>query len=240
MNEEHESYPSHAEKQIAKPVRTFETLLKLYEEGHRNFSGSDLRGATIDFVDSNIEIIDFRDIILQGSNLKAIRLRQYSSNLKVDLAGSNLSECNLQGANLSKCRLDQCNFTDSDFRGVDLSDSSCRGSDFIRTRFNGLCYTSIDFSASDFSGADLRSTGISGTFSYVNFCDANFQKASFTHFRSHGADFSNANLLEIEFPTPTTVSFEYSYYNCQTKFSDDFDPISRKMELITNDSSEND
>jgi uncharacterized protein YjbI with pentapeptide repeats len=133
-----------------------ETLLKLYAEGHRNFSGSDLRGATVDIIDNEIKNLNLQDIILRGSN----------------------------------------------------------------------------FTASDFTEADFRLTQLSGNFSYSNFCDTNFQKASFTNFVARGADFSNANLQDIEFPTNKAVDFSYSYYNPQTKFSSDFDPISRKMELI--------
>jgi uncharacterized protein YjbI with pentapeptide repeats len=211
MNEEHESYISLPEKQVAKPVRTFEALLKLYTEGHRNFSGSDLREATVDFVDSKIEIIDFRDIILQGSNLKAVQLHQYSSDPEIDLTGSDLSDCNLQGADLSKCKLDQCNFTNSDLRKVNLFGSSCRGSDFIRAKLSNLSHSNTDFTASDFTEADLRSTQVSGKFSYVNFHSANFHKSSFAYFHAESADFSDANLQDIKFPTPTTVSFAYSY-----------------------------
>jgi uncharacterized protein YjbI with pentapeptide repeats len=232
MTAKHPPNISDPDEQIAKPVRTFEALLQLYDEGHRNFSGSDLRGATVDFVDSKIKVIEFRNIILHGSNLKAIKLLRSHRTLKVDLAGTDFRECNLQGADLSYCRLEQCNFTNSDLRRANLSDSSCRGSDFIQAKLSHLSYGGTDFTASDFTKADLRAANISGRFSHVNFHGANFYKASLTYFNADGADFSNADLTSIVFPTPTTVSFEYSYYNKQTKFSDDFDPISRKMELI--------
>jgi uncharacterized protein YjbI with pentapeptide repeats len=234
MTAAHPPNISDSEEQVAKPVRTFEALLKLYAEGHRNFSGSDLRGATVDVVDSEIKFIDFKEIILRGSNLKAIRL-SHSYGSKVDLAGADMSECDLQGSNLSNCRLDQCNFTNSDLRRANFSGASCRGSDFIQAKLSHLPYSGTDFTASDFTKTDLRAAYISGRFSQVNFYGANFHKASLTHFNADGADFSNADLTSIVFPTPTTVSFEYSYYNKQTKFSDDFDPISRKMELIEDD-----
>jgi hypothetical protein len=41
-------------------------------------------------------------------------------------------------------------------------------------------------------------------------------------------------LQNVEVPTPTTVNFQYSYYNDQTKLGD-VDPIARGMELIKND-----
>lgn len=233
MIEEQSDNLSLPAQQIAKPVRTLESLLKLYTEGHRNFSGSDLRGATVDIIDPEIQVLNLQDIILRGSNLKAIQLYHYRIT-KVDLTGSDLSECNLQGANLSRCILNQCNFTRSDLRNVNFSNSSCRGSDFMKTKIYGTG-SSCDFTSSDFTEADLRKSGMSGNFAYANFWGANFQQASFAYFHAQGSDFSNANLREILFPTPTTVNFEYSYYNHQTKFSEDFDPISRKMELIENE-----
>ncbi len=241
MTAEHSPNISNPDEQVAKPVRTFEALLKLYAEGHRNFSGSDLRGTTVDIIDSEIEFLDLKNIILTGSSLKAAQFCRSSRSIGVDLAGADFSECNLQGANLSRCRLDQCNFKNSDLRRIKLSDSSCRGSDFIRVKFSDLNekakfsnFSGADFTAADFTEADLRSIYVSGQFSYVNFRGADFQKSSFAHFHAEGADFSDTNLQNIEFPTPTTVSFEYSYYSHQTKFSDDFDPIIRKMELIEN------
>ncbi len=234
MTEEQTSDLFIPEQQIAKPVRTLEALLKLYAEGCRNFSGSDLRGATVDIIDEEIKVLDLRGVILRGSNLKAIRLRRSSHALKVDLAGSDLSKCNLQGADLSNCRLDQCDFTHADLRSTILSNSSCRGSDFIKVK---LSHTEIntDFTAADFTGSDLRRSRLSGYFDHASFCNVNFQKASFANFGARGADFSGANLQGVEFPTPTTVNFEYAYYDRYTKFSENFDPISRKMELIDNE-----
>jgi uncharacterized protein YjbI with pentapeptide repeats len=233
MIEEQKSDIFLPEQQPAKPVRTLETLLKLYDEGHRNFSGSDLRGATVDIIDNEIENLNLQDIILHRSNLKAIKFRHGYSALKVNLTGSDLRECNLQGADLSSCILDQCNFTDSDLRNATLSWHSCRGSDFMRAKFiNVLTGSGTDFTASDFTEADFRSTQLSGNFSYSNFCGTNFQKASFTYFVARGADFSSANLQDVEFPTNKAVDFSYSYYNAQTKFSSNFDPLERKMELI--------
>lgn len=234
MTESQKVDSSFSEQQIAKPVRTLEALLKLYAEGHRNFSGSDLRGVTVDIIDPEINFLSLQDIILRGSNLKSVQFYHHLIT-KVDFTGSDFSECNLQGANLSRCILNQCNFTNSDLRNVNFNNSSCRGSDFIKTKIYGIG-GNCDFTSSDFTGADLRKSGISGNFSYANFSGANFQQASFAYFHAQGSDFSNANLQEILFPTPTTVSFEYSYYDRQTKFSENFDPISRKMELVENDS----
>lgn len=239
MTEEQKSDIFIPAQQLAKPVRTLEALLKLYAEGHRNFSGSDLRGATVDIIDDEIENLNLQDIILRGSNLKAINLSR-SRTLEVNLTGSDLSECNLQGAILYNNILDQCNFNYSDLRNVNLSCKSCRGSDFFKAKFSNIsigCNT--DFTASDFTEADFRLTKLSGNFSYSKFCSSDFQEASFTNFAANGADFSNANLQNVKFPTPTTVSFQYAYYNSQTKLGD-VDSVGRGMELIENDITSND
>jgi uncharacterized protein YjbI with pentapeptide repeats len=232
MIEEQQHIISLPEHQIAKPVRTLEALLKLYAEGHRNFSGSDLRGATVDILNNEIENLDLQDIIIRSSNLKAIKFSHQYSALKVNLTGADLSECNLQGADLSSCVLDQCNFTQSDLRNVNLSCQSCRGSDFVKVKFlNVSTGSGTDFTASDFTGSDFRSTKLSGKFSYSKFYGVDFQKASFTNFEANGADFSDANLQDVDLAAKW-VNFYYSYYNNQTKFSSDFDPISRGMEII--------
>ncbi|NMF58982.1 pentapeptide repeat-containing protein [Pseudanabaena yagii] len=114
------------EAQPAKPVRTLEALLELYQQGHRNFSGSDLRGVTVDIVDKETKYLDLRGVILTGSNLTAIVFSKSTSTFKVDLTGSIFKDCNLRLANLSYCRLDQCNFNNTDLSGANLSNSSFR------------------------------------------------------------------------------------------------------------------
>lgn len=227
------------EQQIAKPVRTLEALLKLYVEGHRNFSGSDLRGVTVDIIDPEINFLSLQDIILSGSNLKAINLYR-STYLKVDLTGANLSRCNLQGSNLYTCILNQCNFADSDLRKANLSNASCRGSDFINAKLTSILINhNSDFTASDFTEANFKLSYLSGKFSYSKFCNTNFLKASFCDFQVQSADFSGADLEDVEFSTSKAANFQYSYYNCQTKLGN-IDPISMGMELIKDDISAGD
>jgi len=237
MTEENTPSSEISEQQPAKPVRTLEALLRLYAEGHRNFSGSDLRGVTVDNIDKEIKYLDLREIIFKGSNLKAVVLNR--SYLKVDLTGSDLSDCNLQGVNLSHCRLDQCNFRNSDLRKSNLDHYSCRGSDFIQTKLQNIVfYAGADFTASNLTGSDFRGSSVAGNFSHVNFCGSNFQRAIFHHFSSEGADFSDSDLRSLNLET--CVSFKYSYYNNKTKFSENFDPIGMGMELLTDEKDEPD
>ncbi|QIR37729.1 pentapeptide repeat-containing protein [Tolypothrix sp. PCC 7910] len=226
-----------SQQQPAQPVRTLEVLLKLYAQGHRNFSGSDLRGVTVNILEKEIKYLDLREIILKESNLTAIVFYK-SSECKVDLTGADLSNCNLQGADLSCCRLDQCNFNNSDLRRANLSRSSCRGSDFIQANLQNFIVSDsyfTDFTASNFAGTNFSSSYITGQFSHANFSGCNFYKATLKSFYSQGADFSNADLRDIQLPAPTTVDLRYSYYNHQTKFSKNIDPIAMGMELIENE-----
>jgi uncharacterized protein YjbI with pentapeptide repeats len=229
-----------SEQQPARPVRTLEALLRLYAEGHRNFSASDLRGVTVNIIDKEIKYLDLREIILKGSNLTAIILAR-SLDIKVDLTGSDLSNCNLQGADLSKSRLEQCNFSNSDLRGANLESSSCRGSDFIQAKLQNISldfYGCADFTASNFTEANFRSSSLTGRWKQANFRGTNFHKATLKNFYSEGADFSDADLRDIVLST--SVSIRYSYYNHKTKFSKNFDPIAMGMELIEDESDSED
>ncbi|MEH2162623.1 MAG: pentapeptide repeat-containing protein [Nostoc sp.] len=234
MTEEPTSNLTLVEQQLAQPVRTLKALLRHYAEGYRNFSGSDLRGVTMNIIDKEIKYLDLSEIILKESNLQAINCSR--SELKVNLTGVDFSNCNLKGANLSGCTLDQCNFSNSDLRRANFSQSSCRGSDFIQAILQGIAIGYADFTASNFTGANLRSLELSGTFLHANFRGCNFQKATFRNLNSEGADFSDADLRGLQLPTPTTVTLRYSYYNDKTKFSENFDPIAMGMELLKDES----
>ena len=237
MTEENTLSSEISEQQPAKPVRTLEALIRLYAEGHRNFSGSDLRGVTVDNLDKEIKYLDLREIILKESNLTAIVLNRSDGTLKVDLTGSFISDCNLQGADLRNCKLDQCNLSNVDLRKTNLYISSCRGSDFIRAKIQNTALSG-DFTASNLTGSDFRGSSVAGNFSHVNFCGSNFQRAIFHHFSSEGADFSDSDLRSLKLET--CVSFKYSYYNNKTKFSENFDPIGMGMELLTDEKDETD
>jgi len=231
-----------SEQQPARPVRTLEALLRLYAEGHRNFSGSDLRGVTFNIIDKEIKSLDLREIILKGSNLTAIILSRGQA-LKVDLNGSDLSNCNLQGADLSGCRLDQCNFSNSDLRRANLQRSSCRGSDLIQAKLQNISFHDhnihdTDFTASNFTEASFGSSYLNGRFSQANFRGSNFHKATLKNFHSQGSDFSDADLRDIILST--SVDIRYSYYNHKTKFSKNFDPIAMGMELIEDENDSED
>jgi uncharacterized protein YjbI with pentapeptide repeats len=181
------------ESQPAKPVRTLEALIELYQQGYRNFSGSDLRGVTVDMVDKEIKCLDLKGIILTGSNLTAIVFSKSTSAFKVDLTGSIFKNCNLRLANLYNCRLDQCNFSNADLSGANLSSCSFRGSDFIKTILQNINSQSSDFTASDFAGANFLRSTISGNFTATNFIGANLRSATLSgEFKQ--ADFSGSDL----------------------------------------------
>jgi uncharacterized protein YjbI with pentapeptide repeats len=194
MTEIIDSNQNTPESQPAKPVRTLEVLLELYQQGHRNFSGSDLRGVTVEMVDKEIKYLDLREIILTGSNLTAIIFSKSTSSFKVDLTGANLKDCNLKLANLSFCRLDQCNFSGSDLSGANLSNSSFRGSDFINVNLKNANLQHSDFTASDFTKVDFSGLCVSGTYTAANFTEANFHSASLLGIFNQ-ANFSGCNLI---------------------------------------------
>lgn len=225
------------ESQPAKPVRTLEALLELYQQGHRNFSGSDLRAVTVktlklELLDKGITYVNLREVILTGSNLTAVIFRESSKvDVRVDLTGSNLQNCDLRLADLSQCILNQCNFSNSDLRGVQFYNTSCRGSDFIKANLQKSYSLGFpaDFTASDFASANFSGSTLSGNFKAANFSGANLHSVTFHNFSADGADFSDADLQNISF---TSANLKYCYYNSKTKFSDKFDPVASGMELI--------
>lgn len=224
-------------QQPPQKVRTLEALLKLYAKGHRNFSGSDLRGATVNIIEQEIKFLDLSEIIFCESNLTAIVFNRTPA-LKVNFTGADFSSCYLQGADLSSCRLDQCNFSNSNLTRANLARCSCRGSDFIQARLQNIMMSEYDtdFTASNFTKANLTSSYLSGKFSNANFRECNFRQVTFKNFYSQGSDFSDANLQDIQ--VSSNVDLRYSYYNHQTKFSKNFDPIAMGMELIEDKSDE--
>lgn len=233
MTEITNSIQNTPESQPAKPVRTLEALLEFYQQGHRNFSGSDLRGVTLktlklELLDKEIIYVNLQEVILTGSNLTAVIFRD---KIRVDLTGSNLQNCDLRLADLSQCILNQCNFSNSDLRGVRFSGSSCRGSDFIKANLQKIGYSSLDgdFTASDFRSANFSGSTLSGNFKAANFSGANLHSVTFHGFSADGADFSDADLQNITF---IGANLKYCYYNSKTKFSDKFDPVASGMELI--------
>ena len=205
MTETTNSNQDISESQPAKPVRTLEALLELYQQGHRNFSGSDLRGVTVDMVDKDVKYIDLRGIILTSSNLTAVVFSKSTSTFKVDLTGSIFKDCNLRLANFSYCRLDQCNFNNADLSGANLSSCSCRGSDFIKAIFQNITFQSSDFTASDFTGANFLRSTMYGTFTAANFTGANLRSVTLSgEFKQ--ADFSGADLRLAKFSNIFTAS----------------------------------
>jgi len=217
------------EPQPAKPVRTLEALLDLYNQGHRNFSGSDLRGVTLKTIKievlekPQITFLNLREVILTGSNLTAAIFKEsFPRNIRVDLTGANLQDCNLRLADFSECQLDQCDFSNSDLSGADLTGSSCRGSDFIKAVFQNIKTSRIsDFTASDFTEANFSSSTISfGIFTAANFTRTNLRSVKSlersTSFRA--SNFSGANLHSARLGGDFSQSNFYMAILCDATF----------------------
>ena len=194
------------ESQIAKPVRTLEALLELYKHGHRNFSGSDLRGVTVTGLDPEVKCIDLRGISLAGSNLNTIVFSKSISTFKVDLTGANLKNCNLRLANLTFCKLDQCDLNGADLSGSTLTSCSFRGSDFIKAIVHDTNFQHSDCTASDFREASFLRPTLSGTFTGANFTGANLSSLSLVGM------FKQTNFSDCDLSS-TSLSGEFSQAN---------------------------
>lgn len=90
----------------------------------------------VKYIQNIISRFMFKNAVLEGKDLKGIRLR------KQCLFGKDLSKADMQ-----KCTARKVDFSEADMRGICMKDSDLRSS---------------DFSGADLSGADLRRTDLRG------------------------------------------------------------------------------
>ncbi|MEQ9236939.1 pentapeptide repeat-containing protein [Coleofasciculus sp. E2-BRE-01] len=144
-------------------------LLKRYEAGERDFSGTDLSG--IKLYGSQGREIDLSGADFSNANLENARLSY------VDLSGADFSNANLENARLNHVDLNDANFSDANLRN---------------TRIRGKVHNA-DFSRANLTNAHL-SSGLHGTkFREANLTNADFG-INFTNFGSSRNDLSNTNL----------------------------------------------
>ena len=90
-------------------------LISEYNEGRRDFSNADLRGA--DLREANLREADLRGANLSGATLRAADLRE--ANLRgADLRAADLREANLRGADLREADLSGADLSEADLSGA--------------------------------------------------------------------------------------------------------------------------
>ncbi len=161
-----------------------ERLVKLYQEGRRDFSGI------------NLADVDLSYAYLRGINLSNACLTN------ANLTGINLTSANLTGINLSNAKITSAYLGDSDLRTADLSqanfsysylaESNLTSSYLLQTNLS-YCYLSramlmkvnaieADFTKSNLSKANFIKADLSGSiFNYAYLTRGNLSQANFKH-----------------------------------------------------------
>ncbi|MGB7378282.1 MAG: pentapeptide repeat-containing protein, partial [Rivularia sp. (in: cyanobacteria)] len=88
-----------------------------------------------------------------------------------------------------------------------------------------------DFSSTDFSGADLNGANLIN----ANLIDANLRGAYLRDAKLNNADLNGANLINANLIDANLrgTKLNHSLYSKQTNFPENFNPVNRKMYLIT-------
>jgi uncharacterized protein YjbI with pentapeptide repeats len=161
-----------------------EEFLKRYEEGERNFSGADLRGAKLGHA-------VFQDVDLSNSNLENVDL-SWSELGSVDFSGSNLRNIYLEGAQWYRLRI-----READMSGARLDHTNIENCDLTASTFNSIrafqsCMDECDLANSIFRNADLHEF----SFRKSNLVNSDMSGAVLADLGWYQANFSNVNLSQ--------------------------------------------
>jgi len=124
---------------------TRDELLKKYNEGRRDFSGSDLRNAILSHAylrnailsNANLSGVDFSRADLSNSYLSHAYLRN------AILSNANLSWVNLSDACLSYANFSGANFSGADLSYADLSNANLSGANLSGAKINDVVIKNI-------------------------------------------------------------------------------------------------
>lgn len=159
-----------------------EEFLQRYEEGERNFSGTDLRGAKLGHA-------VFQDVDLSNSNLENVNL-SWSELGSVDLSSSNLRNIYLEGAQWYRLKIREV-----DMSGAQLDHTNIENCDLTASIFNSIhafqsCMNECDLADAIFRDADLHEF----SFRKSNLTNSDMSGAVLADLGWYQANFSNVNL----------------------------------------------
>lgn len=151
-----------------------QTLIKLYQQGKKDFSGINLADADLSYA------------YLRGINLANVCLTN------ANLTGINLTSANLTGANLSNTKIMSAYLGDADFRAADLSEANFCYSYLAEANLTGSYLREANFSYTYLSRSILmKINGVEADFTKSNLSKANLIKADLS-----GAIFNKAYLTK--------------------------------------------
>jgi uncharacterized protein YjbI with pentapeptide repeats len=166
-------------------------LVKLYQEGRRDFSGADLLGA------------DLSEAYLDGADLCGARL------IAADLSGAHLSGANLSEARLNGADLHGADLSEACLRGANLWEANLWGANLVGTDLEGTILTKANLGGTDLSGANLSRAYLTGAdlegallveanLDGVDLRGANLREANLGGVDLSGIDLSEAHLTEAD------------------------------------------
>ena len=202
-------------KQVKRLLRKQEKYRKkirfhnlVVEEGY-------LKQITVDYFIANLFNI-YSSKIFSFSKPYEI-LKEYNKG-KTDFQRSQLIKAPLRNVTLKGIQLDDSDLRDADLQSCNLSFSSLINANLTRVNLNKAVLTEVNFKQ-----ACLRQTYLKESYlEKANFQGANLQKADLRDAYLLKASFIDANLRGAKLPT----EYPYDvYYNSQTSFDDDFNPV---------------
>lgn len=163
-----------------------QTLIKLYEQGRRDFSGI------------NLADVDLSYAYLRGINLANACLTN------ANLVGVNLTSANLTGINLNNAKITSAYLGDADLRTADLSQANFSYSYLAETNLTSSYLLQTNFSHTYLSRAMLMKTNaIESDFTKSNLSKANLIKADLSGAIFSYAYLTKSNLSQANFKLST-------------------------------------
>ena len=159
-----------------------------------------------------------------------------------DLSQVRFSQSSLRGADLREANLRFCRVTDTDVARANLTDVSANHAYFLNVDFREtpslkrvINAKSAKFPGCDFSGLDLSQVDFGGAeFGALldNVPAARFDGTNLTAAFLKHADFS---AVDLSTATLTDAQLQGAYYNGETRFPDDFNPVAAGMRRLPDD-----
>jgi uncharacterized protein YjbI with pentapeptide repeats len=177
-----------------------------------SFSGADLRGAKLGFVEADdgyfyaanlqscilvnahLRGANFSNAMMQEADLAGVQLQsavlngaqlQGASLIQAEMRGAHFNGAAMQGMNLVQVGLEGADFTDANLQGAQFNEARATGAVFTDARLEG-----VDFAEARLQGARLNRARLRG----ANFQGAGLQGADLSLARLEGANFSGAQL----------------------------------------------
>ncbi len=153
-------------------------------------------------------------------------LQQYSSGIRqfhqVQLEQADLKEQFLSQVNLKQANLNRANLKNADLSDADLSKSSLISADLNKAHLSRINLVDANLTEADLSESILNRADLSG----ACLINARFTSAVAIEANFSNANLSGANLIAVDL---STANLAGAFYDKDTNFSANFDPVSKGM-----------